>query len=142
MSKKNKLVFKACRRDVRGENFPRTPVSQPAQTQIATKILTNPKYKVSAKTRRKLSLRRGVLVEVERKPATHPSVKLALKLSKLSLVSLYHRLAQSARRASTIKEILLDMVPGSQLSAPLEAEHINQIGIFKQVKAEINSRTV
>lgn len=145
MSAKNKPWNKKARHQKRfntdGSSHPRSDAAEtPVLRQIATKILTNPKYKVSAKTRRKLALRRGVVVEVPRIAATHSAVKLALKLSKLPLEKLHRRLAQSARRASTIKEILSDMVPGSQFAAPLETEHINQIGILKQVRAEIISR--
>lgn len=141
MSKKNTPLSKAYRRTLRGENFPRTPVSESVPRQIATKILTNPKYKVSAKTRRKLALRRGVLVEVPSTQAKHPAVKLALKLSKLSLEKLYRRLKRSARRASTCKHILAELSEGSLFAPPIEAQHTYELGVFKQVKAEVKSRT-
>lgn len=140
MSAKNKPVFKAFRRSARGENYLRTPVSKPVPQLIATKILTNPKYKVSAKTRRKLSLRRGVLVEVPRVPAKHPAVKLALRLSKLPMSTLFRRLKQSARRAATCKNMLSELSKGSQFAPAIEVQHIHEIGVWKQVAAEIKSR--
>lgn len=142
MSAKNKHLDKVRRRSERRhrQNFERTPISEPVPRQIATKILTNPKYKVSGKIRRKLTLRRGVVVEVERKVATHPAVKLALQLTKLPLSTLYRRLKQSARRAATCKNILSELSKDSQFAPPIIAQQTHQLGVHKQVAAEIKSR--
>lgn len=140
MSTKNKPLNKAARREIRVENYSRTPLAEPAQRKIAGAILTNPKYKVNAKLRRKLALRRGVVVEIPRLVSTHPSVKLALKLTKLPLAVLFRRLKQSARRAATCKNILAELSKGSQFAPPIEAQHTYQLGVWKQVAAEIKSR--
>lgn len=145
MSAKNKPWNKKARRQKRfntdGSSHPRSDAAgTPVLRQIATKILTNPKYKVNARTRRKLALRRGVVVEVPRTQPTHPSVKLALKLTKLPLAMLFRRLKQSARRAATCKNILAELSKDSQFAPPIEAQHTHQLGVYKQVAAEIKSR--
>lgn len=145
MSAKNKPQHKLIRRRLRlatdGSSHPRTPVSASVPRQIATKVLTNPKYKVNARTRRKLKARRDVVVEIPRIEATHPAVKLALRLAKLPLAMLYRRLKQSARRAATCKNILAELSKGSQFAPPIEAQHTHQLGVYKQVAAEIKSRS-
>lgn len=117
---------------IRRSNVPRELI-------IAT--LVDTKQKSTARIRRGLN---AALEYLSLRPQTapiDPAVKMALNLQKLTLRQLIRRRAQSARRAATAKYLLEKMAPGSRFRPPVAAEQTHQLGIFKQVQAEIDVRT-
>jgi hypothetical protein len=108
---------------------------------VLVQALTDPKQKCGGRNRRVLKAGLEHLLLRPQTPPIDPAVKLALKLQRLTIHQLLRRRAQSARRAATAKYILAKMSPDSKFSPPVEAEQIHQLGILKQVNAEITVRT-
>lgn len=108
---------------------------------VLVHALTDPKQKCGGRNRRVLKAALEYIVLRPQTPATHYAVKTALKLQKLSLAQLLRRRAQSARRAATAKYLLAKMDPGSRFRPSIAAEQTYQLGVLKQVNAEITVRT-
>lgn len=143
MSNRNKLENKYTRKATRVfEKSPKgtTPIGRIPQ-EISANILSNPKQmRLHGKSRRRLQRNRGLAVPVERTAPKNFAVKIAIKLQRLTLLQLHRRLAQTARRASTVKHLIADLSPGSMFAEQLKTQQTGLLSFFKQVAAEIRSR--
>jgi hypothetical protein len=103
--------------------------------------LTDPKQHCGGRNRRVLKAALEYIVLRPQTPAIDPAVKLAVKLEKLTLAKLLRRRSQAARRAATAKYILESLSPNSKFRDGVAAEQTHQLGVWKQVCAEITVRT-
>lgn len=108
---------------------------------VIVHALTDPKQKCGGRNRRVLKAGLEYLLLRPQTPPMDPAVKMALKLQKLTIHQLIRRLKQSARKAATAKYLLEKMSPLSKFRPGVLAEQTHQLGILKQVKAEIQVRT-
>jgi len=109
--------------------------------EVLVAALTDPKQKCGGRNRRVLKAALEYIVLRPQTPAIDPAVKMAVKLQKLTLSQLIRRRSQAARKAATAKYILKTLSPGSKFRPGVEAEQTHQLGVLKQVNAEIQVRT-
>ena len=142
MSARNKLKNKQSRRDARREIAPATGTRQIGRltNEDSANILADPKSKLTGTLRRRLLARRGLAVEgIETEPKNF-AVRIAVKLTRLTLAQLFRRQAQAARRASTCKHIIEKLSPGSMFAISVKSQQTANLSLLKQINAEIKSR--
>lgn len=107
---------------------------------VIMQALTDQKQKCGGRNRRVLKAGMEYILLRPQTAPIDPAVKIALKLERLTIYQLIRRLKQSARRAATAKYLLAKMSPDSKFRPGILAEQTHQLGIMKQVQAELQVR--
>jgi hypothetical protein len=145
MSAKNKAKNKAIRgrdretkRAIDG-SIPRYGVSSyPYAPTMA--LLTDPKLKMRARSRKKFLRVTHAVVARPQEPARDYATTLMLALSRAPLRSVIRTMKRSARRSATLKHLIAKLSPQSITKLQLEAAQTEQIGILGQAAAEFRAR--
>lgn len=125
--------------------YRRVPVFSHNREQSAQE-LGNPKVSLNRRQRKLIHAARAfrlVPTTVTDYLATPQPVKFARKLTALKLSRLVRRQKKFARLASAAKHLLDRMMPGpSRIRSAIESRHVEVLGFFNQVSAEIKARAL
>lgn len=112
----------------------------PIPLEISARVLSDPKQKLSARSRKRFLKSRGAVIDL---PCTEPvltPIKFARRLTRLSLRQVGREIHKAAHRAATAKYILDDLSPDSMFRPSVQAQHDAQLHRFKQAVAEREAR--
>lgn len=147
MSQKNKAHNKALRRGARSlqsnaldQQCTRRAASR-VPREVASRILTEPKNKLTHTKRIRLKLALGSIIVPPMTERRDVAVKVCVKLRGLPLVGVIRLMKKSARRASTVKHLLAQLDPSSRLRAALQEQQDHFLAVLKQATAEYQVRT-
>lgn len=147
MSFKNKLEMKQLRKSTRaqGDHALAQQTTRRALSRIprdiAGRILTEPKNKLTHTKRIRMKTALGVALVRPTTDRRDVAVKVCVKLRGLPLVGVIRLMKKSARRASTVKHLLASLDPSSRLRVALQAQQDHFLAVLKQATAEYQVRT-
>lgn len=108
--------------------------------EISTRVLSNPKQKLTAKSRKRFLRSRENVIVAPTKPAIEGPIKYAKRLTRLSLRQVIREIHKCARRAATAKHVLDDLSKDSLFRANVERAQAIELHKMKQAIAERDSR--
>ncbi|NOS67796.1 MAG: hypothetical protein HOO67_05545 [Candidatus Peribacteraceae bacterium] len=148
MSQRNKAPNKSLRRGARALHKSATEQTSNRHAlshiprDVASRVLTDPKAKLTGKQRRRFARSFAtVVIPPDMKKARDIAVKVCIKLGSLPLVGVTRLIKKSATRAASLKYMLEKLDPASKFRAPLQAQQDHFLAVLKQAQAEYLVRT-